>query len=276
MKSKIFCFSGTGNSLNVAIKLDEQLDNNEIIAIKEGIKLDNINDVDRIGFIFPVYAYGMPRAVENFIKRNEFPKDIYYFAIATCGGTPGNTMKNLDKLLREKECKLSSGFTVKENNYNLMEANLFMRFMLLIGGRQPDSFKTKKSQIMNIVKERKDNKLQSSSWLANIIGDILHNTALDHLRSNVNNFYVNSNCIGCGTCVNICPKDNIKIKNDKPVWFKDCESCFGCYQWCQQKAIGYKDYEGNKERSHNSKISLNNMLYYLGEENNYEGIDQNG
>jgi ferredoxin len=217
----------------------------------------------------------MPRAVENFIKRNEFPKDIFYFAIATCGGTPGNTMKNLDNLLRDKECKLSAGFTVKENNYNLMEANIFMKFMILIGGRQPGSFTSKKEIIINYVKERKENKFESSSWLANKIGDILHNTALDQLRNNVNDFYVNSNCIGCGTCVNICPKDNIEIKAGKPVWSNDCESCFGCIQWCQQKAIEFKGYEGNKERSHNGNISLNNMLYYLSKKTIKEGIDQN-
>lgn len=273
MNSKIFCFSGTGNSLNVAIRVDEQLDNNEIIAIKEDINMDNIDNVDKIGFVFPVYAYGMPRAVEDFIKRNKFPKNAYYFAIATCGGTPGNTIKSLDKLLKEKECKLSAGFTVKENNYNLMEVNVFMKFMILIGGKQPESFKTKKEEIINFIKGRKENKFDSSSWLANIIGDILHNTALDQLRNNVNNFYVNSNCIGCGTCVNICPKDNIEIKSGKPVWYKDCESCFGCFQWCKEKAIEFKGYEGNKKRSYNENISLKSMSYYLGKN---KGIDQNG
>ena len=274
MSSRLFCFSGTGNSLHVALELDKELENNEILPINDDFQIDKFDNVDKVGFIFPVYAYGMPRTVENFIGKNEFSEDVYYFAIATCGGTPGNTIKNLDKLLRKNKCKLSAGFTVKEKNHNLMEANLFMKFMIIAGGSEPDSFLKKKEQIVDIVKGNKTNKLETSSWLANKLGDMLHKTALNQLKDNVNQFYVNSKCNGCGTCVNICPKDNIELKDGEPIWSDDCESCFGCLQWCPQAAIGYEDNEGEIKRTHNMNISKNEMYSYLGNNNSNERLDQ--
>jgi Pyruvate/2-oxoacid:ferredoxin oxidoreductase delta subunit/flavodoxin len=270
MNSIIFCYSGTGNSLNVAVELDKKLKNNNILTMREKNELQS---VERIGFIFPVYAYGMPRTVEEFIKKSQFNKNTYYYAVVTCGGTPGNTLYKLDQLLKEKGCKLSAGFTLKEKNHNLLDTNLFMKIMIKIAGKQPVSFMDKKDKILNIVINEKKHKLETSSWFANKIGDIIHNKALEQLRENYNNFYTNDKCNGCNTCLNICPKNNIGMKSNKPIWYDDCESCFACLQWCPQRAIEYKDFEREIERSHNKNISKDEMFKYFGPNKNKERIE---
>ncbi|MCD8125381.1 MAG: 4Fe-4S binding protein [Lachnospiraceae bacterium] len=35
------------------------------------------------------------------------------------------------------------------------------------------------------------------------------------------NFRVNDNCIGCGLCETVCPKNLIRLQEGKPVWVKD-------------------------------------------------------
>ncbi|MGD0236257.1 MAG: ferredoxin family protein [Syntrophorhabdales bacterium] len=48
-------------------------------------------------------------------------------------------------------------------------------------------------------------------------------------------------CTGCGTCVEACPMDVIRLdeKTEKPVikYLRDCQSCFLCEMECPAGAI---------------------------------------
>jgi len=56
MKNAIYYFSGTGNSLAIAKKLnDMMIEKNDIISIPNIMKQKIITEADSIGFIFPVY-----------------------------------------------------------------------------------------------------------------------------------------------------------------------------------------------------------------------------
>ena len=35
-------------------------------------------------------------------------------------------------------------------------------------------------------------------------------------------FYATDDCISCGKCVNVCPLNNVRIENGKPVWGDHC------------------------------------------------------
>ncbi len=50
-------------------------------------------------------------------------------------------------------------------------------------------------------------------------------------------FSANEFCNGCGICSEVCPVNNIKIVDKKPVWLNQCENCLACYNWCPNKAI---------------------------------------
>ena len=70
MKTKIFYFSGTGNSLSVARKIANGIGESEVIAIPNVInKIKNIES-ETVGFVFPVYGWGLPRIIVDFIKSN--------------------------------------------------------------------------------------------------------------------------------------------------------------------------------------------------------------
>jgi len=49
---------------------------------------------------------------------------------------------------------------------------------------------------------------------------------------------INKNkCNGCGTCVDICPADAIKIEQEKAVVSDECVECGACVNACPNEAI---------------------------------------
>ena len=60
-KNLIFCFSGTGNSLKAAKDIAAVLGDTDIVLMKEYHKAEG--SYHTIGFVFPSYAGGVPKAV---------------------------------------------------------------------------------------------------------------------------------------------------------------------------------------------------------------------
>lgn len=44
-------------------------------------------------------------------------------------------------------------------------------------------------------------------------------------------------CIGCGACIDICPVNAIKIKEEKAVISEECIECGTCVDECPHQAI---------------------------------------
>ena len=57
-------------------------------------------------------------------------------------------------------------------------------------------------------------------------------------------------CIGCGKCVELCPLNNIRLENGKPVWGKNCTHCMACICYCPKEAIEYGKKSRGKQRYH--------------------------
>ena len=46
------------------------------------------------------------------------------------------------------------------------------------------------------------------------------------------------NCVGCGICIEKCPVEAIKLKNDKAkIYLDKCIRCGTCHDVCPQKAV---------------------------------------
>ena len=94
MKNVIFYFTGTGNSLKVAKDIAAAIGECDIVAIATHFyePYTFTDAYKRIGFIFPVYAEGLPNLMKRFVAEIELPSDqnVYYFAVATHGGLAGN------------------------------------------------------------------------------------------------------------------------------------------------------------------------------------------
>ncbi|MCL6460153.1 MAG: EFR1 family ferrodoxin, partial [Gorillibacterium sp.] len=124
----IFYFSGTGNSLYAAKTIAHHT-GEELVSISAAENTSNkcheynLKNNEIIGFVHPIYSWGPPRIVLEFIEKLKLSnyQGNYVFAIATCGGTIGNTMKVMKASLNKKDMNLSSGFSLKmPNNFIIM------------------------------------------------------------------------------------------------------------------------------------------------------------
>jgi hypothetical protein len=113
MKTRLYYFSGTGNSLRVARDLAEALGDTDVVAIPQAIHHPALPPVDRVGFVFPVYAWGLPLIVARFCQQFQAPASTYCFGVATCGGSAGGTLAQLERLLAAQGLTLALGAVLR-------------------------------------------------------------------------------------------------------------------------------------------------------------------
>lgn len=263
MDNIIYYFSATGNSLNTARKIADKIGKTKLVSIPSVLEKSTIDlEAERIGLVFPIYAWGMPRIINDFVSKLKVDNCKYIFAIATCAGTPGGTLHQLNKVLNKKGSNLDAGFIVKEENHTPMADDNILRKMMMELTKN-DIFKTieeRITEIVSIVKNESKHKIESNSWLANFLGNLFHSMALPQFKTFDDGFWIDDNCNDCGTCMKVCPRDNIIKENGHFVWLNNCEYCFACLQWCPNEAIQYKDSTQGIERTHHPEIAINNII----------------
>lgn len=225
----IYCFSGTGNSQWVADKL-------------QGLMND---DADMFGIVFPVYAWGIPKVVEAYIKEHQ--KDIksakYVWAVMTCGDDMGYADTILSQLMGRP---LDAVFSVHMPN----------TYVCLPGfDVDKDEVATAKVQktlqqlpvIAESIKQR-ETKTEvcrgKMAWMKTYVLRPLFNRFLVTDKY----FFTNKNCIQCKRCVRTCPLGNITT-NEKGniVWkHENCTGCLRCYHRCPSHAIHFGKFTKNK------------------------------
>lgn len=92
----IFYFSGTGNSKWIAERLSEYTDD-ALVDISTLNEVPAIDKEERLGFVFPIYAWGVADPMMTFIGKLPHT-DAFTFGICTCGADAGLAMKRLNKV----------------------------------------------------------------------------------------------------------------------------------------------------------------------------------
>ncbi|MDM8145699.1 EFR1 family ferrodoxin [Bacteroides eggerthii] len=238
----IFYFSGTGNSLYAARHLAKATQD-RLISIPEEMsdpafsKEYALSTDERIGFVFPIHSWGPPEIVLRFIRRIRFAnyQNHYCFFVATCGDDMGCTQQILKQALSGIHINLHAGFSlIMPNTY------------IALPGFDVDSPEVQKRKLEDAVPElermesdvcRKTNTFR------------LHPGGMPRLKSylilplfrkfliNDKYFQTTDQCIACGKCAQICPTNNIRIENKRPVWQGHCTACLACYHVCPQRAV---------------------------------------
>ncbi|AFA49079.1 EFR1 family ferrodoxin [Acetobacterium woodii] len=238
----IFYFTGTGNSLYVAKTIGDELGEQSIDitkAMKEKSFVYRLSSDEKIGFVFPVYFYGVPSIVADFIAELKIEpnqeKEIkpYVFGVMTCGGGMGGTPKMLEALLQKSGLPLNAGFEIK------MASNYIMMYQPTAPDKQKkiqlSVDKKLKSIVTAITNNKKDDlSKRKKSFLTKVAYPLYRHGRKTRL------FYVDEKCNGCGKCAKICPVSAIEMENNKPIWIKkQCTHCTACINRCPQEAIQY-------------------------------------
>jgi ferredoxin len=255
MRSAIFYYTGTGNSLWVARLLSQQLGDTELISISYRENQNGMIDV--VGLIFPVHAWGVPMKVLKFASELKSMQPRYIFAVAVNAGQVANTLIQLAKILEKDGLALSLGFEIKmPSNY------------IPWGGpgskeEQQQTFEladAKVSRIATCVKEQKTGLIEKGPLWERIVFTPIYKMSLPYVPKEDRKFWVDEKCNKCGICSKVCPAQNITLREGKPVWNGRCEQCFACLQWCPKASIQIGKKTPRYERYHHPEIQLKDIL----------------
>ena len=61
-------------------------------------------------------------------------------------------------------------------------------------------------------------------------------------------------------CKIICPVDNIKMINNKPIWLGNCTDCMACINICPKEAINIGTTTLKKNRYRNPYIEVKELV----------------
>ena len=94
-KNVIFCYSGSGNCLDIAKNIAKRLGDTDIVMMRAEPEVKDVRGAKRVGFVFPCYAGGLPGDVEKFVSELRVDPESYTFGvdrtaelIALAGGDP--------------------------------------------------------------------------------------------------------------------------------------------------------------------------------------------
>ncbi len=260
MKTIIFYFSGSGNSFKIALDLKAKLPDVDLVAIQKviGSKVDLF--ADKIGFVFPVYAWGPPVIVANFMSTLPvFEK--YSFAIVTYGGFACATLKKTEKILRKRGINLNAGFSIK------MPGNYTPLYGAVPLDEQKKIIKQSEEEldlIVPLIKNSQDRKIPTGFWITNLLmSGLVYKFFTKNLKNSSKHFWTTKDCNGCGICEKICPVKNIDLVDNKPVWADKCEQCMACLQWCPAQAVQFGKKTISRRRYHHPDVKATDL--FLGE-----------
>jgi ferredoxin len=223
---------------------------------KESIKIDT----DKLGIVFPAYYMRMPGMFERFIGKLTNLKNTYIFSIVTVGGISGRVLDRFSEAISMRDGKLAAGFVVRMPANYIDSADAMPLFLQR---RMFHKWRKKADKIADYVRngrsglKEKFNPLMTRLFSKSIDKQYL----IGGLSPDIDkNFWADDKCDGCGNCVKICPVQNIKMVNEKPVWQHHCEKCLACIQWCQKQAIQFKNVTMKRKRYHHPDVKILDML----------------
>ncbi|MDD5935451.1 MAG: EFR1 family ferrodoxin [Clostridiales bacterium] len=257
MKTAIFYFSGTGNNLYVGRKIAEGLGGAKVYPFKEILKGEiTIQTFDRILFCVPSYYSHVPNFVQKIIQTIEFERTQKIYSIVVCGGNRGHAIEDLrDVISKSNGCVCGEYMVMLPGNYILSYGGL-PRIVV-----QVERFFADK-KIKRIVKAI----VHNNARMLNRPGLFYRKSDEPRLKKAISefatigaHFTVSNECVGCGTCVNVCPVNNIAMSNRKPTFGQECQQCMACIQWCPARAIDYEGKASARKRYHHPEITVKDI-----------------
>lgn len=261
MKTYIYYFSATGNSLKVAKDMAEEFMHTTIFNISSLMSDPDkkiMTDCDRLGIVYPSYYLGIPLIVERFInrmKRQNPGLDKYIFSVCTYGSYPGASNRYLSRVLKKEGLILRAGFNIKmaENFLPMYDVTAIKKIDEL-----EEKLRQKIIPMCDIVRDmQKHMDGNIFDWIPTLI---FYNYFRSKKGKLDKEFYSDESCNSCGLCEKICPVDNIRIVDKKPAWQGHCELCLACLHWCPEHSIQYTKNTVGKKRYHHPKITSADIL----------------
>ncbi|MBL8028931.1 MAG: EFR1 family ferrodoxin, partial [Fibrobacteres bacterium] len=210
------------------------------------------------GIVAPVYAWGSPIIVENFLQRLDFNKCGYLFTISVNAGGVAGTNIAYGKAIKKCGGSLNAGFSLPlVSNYILFGNPPGKEKIESIIGKG----RTKLAHIVSKILAKESGIVEKDSAIANLLLGTINKAFRSRMHSTDKKFTSSEKCNGCGICARVCAAENITIVNKRPLWHNKCEQCLACMHWCPETAIDLGKATKGKKRYHHPEITLTEMLH---------------
>lgn len=256
IKTRLYVYTGTGNSLWVARQLAAELKGAGIEFMPYPQKAFKVQ-ADVGGIIFPVHIWGLPGRVIQFVNHLKVKPGTFLFAVAVNAGQPAATLLQLQRLMATHKLPPSLGYSiVLPSNY------------IPWGGPGPMDAQQKRFEgahekvktIAGAVLRRERHKVERGPLWQNILFSLLYKLSFRRVPQMDKKFWADEKCNSCGICFKVCPAANIEMIKGKLTWLHRCEQCLACLQWCPQEAIQYGEKTSRYQRYHHPEVILKDML----------------
>lgn len=241
-------FSATGNTEYIARELAKRTDD-ECVNLLDRVKNQDYSPIhsDKPFVICaPVYVCEIPRFMAKYLKKATFTGSKDVFFILTSGGYCGPSGIFLNKIFKKKKmiCHGHAEFKMPRNyvasdSYPMLEKEK-------VEERIIESY----SQLDKVAMDIKNMNTLSARKVSifETLVTLPINPVWCKLKLTAKAFTVEDKCKGCGKCEKLCPLNNIKMVDKKPVWGKTCTHCMACIANCPVDAIQYGNITQTKER----------------------------
>jgi ferredoxin len=264
MKTTIYYFSGTGNSLAVAAALARELqDPVEIVPLAARMKQRRIEvRADVLGFVCPTHFLTIPGIVKSFVGKLSLDSAPYIFSVVTCNSQPGRGLFVMDRLFRRKGQSMKLGCAVDMPGNSLIGMD-FTNPPEVRSERLNNSRETIR-RIARAVRERQASAPEGTDSPGVRLRSLLMRSFVRHIYRPAGAFRTGESCSRCGTCARVCPVGNIAPGESGPEWGDKCLYCLACLHWCPRHAIEMKRDTVGRLRYHHPDITADQIAAQSG------------
>ncbi len=244
MKSVIlFCFSGTGNTEFVSKILIQEFKKESIdvslVNIDSEINFENldIKKYDLIGLSYPIYGFGTPDIIFNFIDKLPTLKSKKLFILKT--GADYISLNHSSSLKLAKNLKIK-GYNLFYDRIVVMPSNWVIEYN---GSLEKQLINVVPNKIKHMSKELLS--LIERLYKPNIFLQFLSN-GVAYMEGNFGakyfgqSLYAKESCTNCGICIEDCPTNNIKRDDSELTFLDSCIWCMRCIYSCPHNSISSK------------------------------------
>jgi NAD-dependent dihydropyrimidine dehydrogenase PreA subunit len=203
---------------------------------KEDVYHFEMGEKELLGFAFPVFAWGPPKMVLDFIGKLDVTGNPYVFSLSTCGNDEGSTTGIMRKALAARGLSLDSAFSLQMPNNYIIGFDVDPKE---VEGEKLKAAGLMLSEINKVLGKRQTGVTLTIPGRFPALKSALVNTLFNRFALNARHFSDDDKCNGCGICEKICPVQTIRLDNGRPVWGKECTQCLACIHRCPAHAIQY-------------------------------------